>query len=157
FLDTKVETTNSVGAKMILIPPGEFLMGSSVDERPQHRVVISRPFLMGTTEVTIGQFKKFLASSGYKTEAEQARAPQPLHSPGYGVTDDSPISVITWNDAVEFCTWLSAQEHATYRLPTEAEWEYACRAGTTADYSFGNEDYQLTQYCWFTDNANATA
>lgn len=157
YLDMKVENTNSVGAKMILVPPGEFQMGSSPDERPQHRVVITRPFLMGATEVTFGQFKKFLAASNYKTEAEQARAPKTYLSPGYGVTDDSPISVITWNDAVEYCRWLSAQEKVTYRLPTEAEWEYACRSGMPTDFSFGNDEHLLTQYGWYTDNANGTA
>ena len=199
-LGTKVETTNSLGAKMILVPPGEFLMGSSDEqveaalkvaeeiqadqgtkdriqkaERPQHRVVISKPFLMGATEVTIGQFKKFAAGSGYRTEAEQAEtaakaappqtaapgeppppAPKPLHlylSPGYPVTDDSPAAMITWNDAVAYCKWLSDQEKTTYRLPTEAEWEYACRAGTTTQYSFGDDVALLEQFGWYKENS----
>ena len=180
-LGTEVETTNSVGAKMVLIPPGEFLMGSTdeqveaalkvaeemgVDqptkdriqknERPQHKVVISKPFLMGATEVTVGQFKKFSAT-GYQTEAEKAFAKdakvQTYVNPGYAVTDDSPTTEITWNDATAYCQWLSTQEKATYRLPTEAEWEYACRAGTTTQYSFGDDVALLYQYGWYKQNA----
>ena len=203
---------NGVGAKMILIPPGEFLMGSSdeqveaalreasavgVDprltslipmvERPQHRVTITRPLLMSATEVTIGQFKKFAAATGYQTEAEKAAMAAPAlpaqaiatpgnvasgecrprlppsvslsrnrprrfkrtFNPGYAVTDDSPATFITWNDAVAFCNWLSEQERTTYRLPTEAEWEYACRAGSITLFSFGDEYAELNKYAWY--------
>ena len=189
-LGTEVETTNSVGMKLVLIPPGEFLMGSTDEqveaalkvadeiitdqptkdriqknERPQHKVVITKPLLMSATEVTIGQFKKFSAT-GYQTEAEKAAlpvveagqlTPKPFPTylnPGYAVTDDSPATAITWNDAVAYCQWLSNQEKTTYRLPTEAEWEYACRAGTTTQYSFGDDHQQLDQYAWYTKNAD---
>ena len=188
---------------MVLIPPGEFLMGSTDEqveaalkvaeeikadqgvkdriqkaERPQHRVVITKPLLMGATEVTIGQFKKFSAT-GYQTEAEKAEmaakaappqtpapgqpaskppAPIPTYlNPGYAVTDDSPAAYITWNDAVAFCQWLSEQEKTTYRLPTEAEWEYACRGGTTTQYSFGDDVALLEQYGWYSKNAGGKA
>jgi formylglycine-generating enzyme required for sulfatase activity len=169
-LGTTVETTNSVGAKMILIPPGGFLMGSSDEEvaaalkaadeiaagqdvkdriqnveRPQHKVVISQPFLMSATEVTIGQFKKFTAS-GYQTDAEKAGESKTYLNPGHPVTDESPAAMMTWNDAAAYCQWLSEQEKRTYRLPTEAEWEYACRAGTTAQFSFGDETHALPKY-----------
>ena len=174
-LGMTVETANSVGAKMILIPPGEFLMGSTDEqvaaalkfadqearerienpERPQHRVFISRPFLLGATEVTVGQFKKF-AATGYKTEAEQdtqdANA-QTYLNPGYVVTDDSPVAVITKDDAAAYCKWLSEKEKTTYRLPTEAEWEYACRAGTPTAFSFGDDVNQLAQFSWHSRNA----
>jgi formylglycine-generating enzyme required for sulfatase activity len=167
---------------MVLIPPGEFLMGSTDEqveaafkaadesrvgrgvvriietaERPQHKVVITKPFLLSATEVTIGQFKKFSAT-GHLTEAEKATPPTPDPSqpppkptPNYfnhrpDLTDDSPAANITWNDAVAFCQWLSSQEKRTYRLPTEAEWEYACRAGTTTQYSFGDDYKQLPKY-----------
>lgn len=187
-LGTQVETTNSVGMKMVLIPPGEFLMGSSDGEvaaalrvaeetqadqvtkdriqhaeRPQHRVVITKPFLMGATEVTIGQFNSFVEASKYVTEAEQygfgdssekvptdktteAQKQHNWRAPGYAVTDVWPVAQITWNDAVAYCNWLSAKEKVTYRLPTEAEWEYACRAGTTTQYSFGDDHRQLDQF-----------
>ena len=194
-LGTQVETTNSVGAKMVLIPPGEFIMGSTdaevevalkvaeeiqadqgakdrlqMAERPQHRVVITKPFLMGATEVTVEQFKKFVEASKYVTEAEQygfgdsqskvadgtvtdAAKQMNWRSPGQPVTDKKAVSQVTWNDAVAFCKWLSEQEKATYRLPTEAEWEYACRAGTTTQYSFGDDHQQLEQYGWYRKNA----
>ena len=177
-LGTTVETTNSVGAKMILIPPGEFLMGSSDEqvavalkvaekleadqstmdriqksERPQHRVVISRPFLMGATEVTVGQFKKFATASGYRTMAETAGEELSYLKPGYAITDNSPMAAISWDDATAYCQWLSGQEQTNYRLPTEAEWEYACRAGTTTQYSFGDDHTELDQYGWFNLNA----
>ena len=203
-LGTTVETTNSVGAKMVLIPPGEFLMGSTdeqveaalkdadefkVDqrtkdriqnaERPQHKVVLTKPFLIGATEITIGQFKKFSAT-GYQTEAEKqaigtktasppnasapsqppAATPQPVKTylnPGYSVTDDSPAAQITWNDAVAYCRWLTAQEKVIYRLPTEAEWEFACRAGTTTQYSFGDDAAFLDLYGWYIKNQSGNS
>ena len=173
-LGMEVETTNSVGAKMVLIPPGEFLMGSTDEqveeivgkneyfkgiqttERPQHRVVITNPLLMGATEVTVGQFKQFSAT-GYKTEAEKAAESKTYLKPGYEVTDDSPVACITWSDAVAYCKWLSTQGKTVYRLPTEAEWEYACRAGTTTQFSFGNDDAGLGQYGWYLDNAKHKA
>ncbi|QDU31403.1 Serine/threonine-protein kinase PrkC [Anatilimnocola aggregata] len=196
YLGTEIETTNSVGAKMVLIPPGEFMMGSTDEqveaalkaadeikadggvisriekaERPQHKVVITKPLLMSATEVTIGQFKKFSAT-GYQTEAEKAEAaanaaspppveagqPSPKPTPNYlnhrpDLTDDSPAAYITWNDATAYCQWLSTQEKRTYRLPTEAEWEYACRAGTTMQYSFGDDYNELPKYGWHNKNA----
>ena len=131
-LGTTVETINSVGMRMTLIPPGEFMMGSSEeqvaaimkanndfrhdDERAQHPVAITRPFLIGTTEVTIGQFRKFVESTAYLTDADKygfgdsdqttldkARPSDKgrnWKSPGYPTTDDVPVSQITWNEAV---------------------------------------------------------
>ena len=177
YLGVKVETPNSVGMTMILLPPGEFMMGSTDEqveaalkvadpqakdriqksERPQHRVVITKPFRMSATEITVGQFKKFSAT-GYQSEAEKkakdTKVPTYL-DPGYAVTADSPAAVITWNDAVAYCQWLSAQEKVTYRLPTEAEWEYAGRAGTTTQYSFGDDVALLDQYGWHRKNASS--
>jgi formylglycine-generating enzyme required for sulfatase activity len=182
-LGTQVEIENSVGMKMVVIPAGEFMMGSSDEEideallqakkiktgeeitraiqnseRPQHKVIITKPFLMGATEVTIGQFKKFVADAKHVTEAEKAiavgaapasKSTRTYLNPGFEVTDDYPAGVITWNDAVAFCKWLSVQEKKTYRLPTEAEWEFACRAGTTTQYSFGDDYKQARKYFWF--------
>ena len=181
YLGTTVETTNSFGAKMILIPPGEFRMGTSDEdaeaavrvavteksngatkpliqsiESPQHRVVISRPFRFGATEVTVSQFKQFVAATGHRTEIESksnnsktTTAPAAQRSflqPGYEIADDLPVSYVSFSDAVAYCLWLSSQEKARYRLPTEAEWEYACRAGTTTQYSFGDDsaDFRIT-------------
>ncbi len=186
-LGIEVETTNSIGMKMVLIPPGEFLMGSSDDqvdaalklaeaikadqptkdrtrnnERPQHKAVITKPLLMSATEVTIGEFKKFAAAARYQTEAEIAGTvagqPLPKHvqtysNPGYVASDGLPAAFITWNDAVAYCKWLSEQEKKTYRLPTEAEWEYSCRAGTTTQFSFGDDQDELPKYGWHNKNA----
>ncbi|MBI1346253.1 SUMF1/EgtB/PvdO family nonheme iron enzyme [bacterium] len=193
-LGTTVETTNSVGMKMILIPPGEFLMGSTdaqvatalamIDanqkadgritgrieaERPQHKVILTKPWQMSATEVTVGQFRKFIEVAKYVTETEESgfgnaasrtadasstedKKGMSWHSPGYPVTDDSPVAQITWNDATAFCQWLSAQEKRTYRLPTEAEWEFACRAGTTSLYSFGDDESLLERHAWYVRN-----
>ncbi len=194
-LGTTVEVVNSTGAKMVLIPPGEFLMGSSdqqiaaalkeaeevkadqgakdriqKSERPQHRVILTKPLRIGTTEVTIGQFRKFVEAAKYVTEAEQygfgdsaekvltdkittIQKQRNWRNPGYAVTEDLPVTQITWNDATAYCKWLSAQEKTTYRLPSEAEWEYACRAGTTTQYSFGDDANLLEQFGWFYKNA----
>jgi len=177
-LGIEVETPNSVGMKMVLIPPGGFMMGSTDEqveaalkiadeakadqptkgriqnnERPQHKVVITKPFLMSTTEVTVGQFKKFSAT-GYVTEAEKEAQDDPKAKTYLSVeSDDLPAAYMTWNDAVAYCQWLSSQEKRTYRLPSEAEWEYACRAGTTTQYSFGDDVALLDQYGWSKENA----
>jgi formylglycine-generating enzyme required for sulfatase activity/serine/threonine protein kinase len=132
-------------------------------ESPRHPVTITRPFYMGVCEVTVGQFKAFVQETKYKTEAE--RDPKLVQrwvehdefgkfvgnfrrdencnwlNPSFDKieqTDDHPVVCVSWNDAWEFCQWLSRKEGKTYRLPTEAEWEYACRAGTTTPFAFGN-------------------
>lgn len=167
-------TTNLIGMKLVLVPAGEFLMGSSPeeikawnewfqkkalknstanDEGPQHRVRISRPFYLGAYEVTRGQFRRFVEESGYRTAAERdgkggegldgdqfGQKPQyTWRNTGFEQTDEHPVVNVNWNDAVAFCQWLSRKEGKQYRLPTEAEWEYACRAGTTTRYWHGDE------------------
>jgi formylglycine-generating enzyme required for sulfatase activity len=119
---------------------------------PAHRVRLTKPFYLGATEVTVGQFRQFAAATGYKTEAEQGLdGGEPIASgrpictwrkPMVWInlqqTDDEPVLHLCYNDCVEFCKWLSAKEGVEYGLPTEAEWEYACRAGTTTPWSFGD-------------------
>jgi sulfatase modifying factor 1 len=151
--------TNSIGMKLALIPAGEFLMGAPAsdadagkDEFPQHRVKISRPFHMGIHEVSVDQFRAFVDATGHKTSAETEPSsgfdPETLtfryNQPGFHwrhlgwpQTGDHPVLNVTWFDATAFCDWLSKKEGRTYRLPTEAEWEYACRAGTEARYIRG--------------------
>jgi formylglycine-generating enzyme required for sulfatase activity len=154
YLDrrSKTETlknfTNSLGANMILIPAGVFTMGSPAsdsnaypDEKP-YRVTISRPYYLGETEVTQGQWKAVMKTEPWKGENDVREG------------DNYPATYISWEDATEFCRRLSAQEGREYRLPTEAEWEYACRAGSTARYTFGDEPTNLSQYGWFEDNAD---
>ena len=132
------------------------------DEYPRHRVRITKPFYLGKYEVTVGQFRRFVDAAGYKTEAErdgaggwgynpttgkcEGRNPKyNWRNPGFKQTDDHPVLNVTWNDAVAFCQWLSRKEGKTYRLPTEAEWEYAARAGTETRYSNGDDPAALAK------------
>ncbi len=126
-------------------------------EQPQHRVRITHAFYVGQFEVTRGQFAEFIQATGYKTEAERNAQPTDM-SAGESFRakwnwhyderqDDShPVQAITWNDATAFCTWLSQKEGKTYRLPTEAEWEYACRAGTESLFNSGTDPEALTRF-----------
>jgi formylglycine-generating enzyme required for sulfatase activity len=164
------EITNSIGMKLVLIPAGEFMMGSdetdpdaeddevvvdAAGKKQKHRVRITRPFYLGATEVTRGQFRRFVDDTGYRTEAEKdgkggyglnEAAGKIEQDPnytwqnlGFEQTDEHPVLNVSWNDAVAFCEWLRKKEGVTYRQPTEAEWEYACRAGTTTRYSCGDD------------------
>jgi formylglycine-generating enzyme required for sulfatase activity/serine/threonine protein kinase len=123
-------------------------------EQPQHRVRITRPFRMGQFEVTLREFTEFVREAGYKTEAERNSKSGDTNGFRSGrfwrmrpIQDMSrPVDAITWNDAVAFCTWLSRKEKKTYRLPSEAEWEYACRAGTEDLFYCGNDPEELTRF-----------
>ncbi len=132
------------------------------DEHPQHRVRITKPFYLGTYHVTRGQFRQFVKDSGYKTDAEKGEKPGAYgwdadkkefgfnekyswRNAGFEQTDEHPVVNVSWNDAVEYCKWLSKKEGKTYRLPTEAEWEYACRAGTTTRYWSGDDPETLAK------------
>jgi formylglycine-generating enzyme required for sulfatase activity len=121
-------------------------------EGPQHEVAISKAFYLGAHEVTVGQFRAFVKATGHQTEAEKDGAgswrsmPDGSNkedptctwlAPAFSQTDQHPVVCVSWNDAMAFCNWLSREEGHTYRLPTEAEWEYACRAGTTTPFSCG--------------------
>ena len=160
---------NSVGIALVRIPAGEFFMGSSEEEgghvgneAPRHRVRITRPFEMGAHEVTNGQFRAFVEATGYLTEAERdvgggfgidferAEVVQdPRHNwrdpgfPGFTPGPEHPVLMISWNDAEAFCRWLSEKEGRVYRLPTEAEWEYAARGGTTTPWWSGSDPRAL--------------
>ncbi|MFM7055557.1 MAG: formylglycine-generating enzyme family protein [Planctomycetota bacterium] len=141
-------TTNSIGQQLVLIPAGGFLMGSPDGESgrhsgegPQLRVEITWPFCMGRTEVTQEQWKQVMGTEPWKDEDSVREG------------DEYAASCISWDDAMEFCRRLSRKEGKTYRLPTEAEWEYACRAGTTTRFSFGDDESQLGRYAWFFGNA----
>jgi formylglycine-generating enzyme required for sulfatase activity len=139
---TEKEFTNSLKMKLVRIEPGHFLMGQGDappksredwisrdgDETPAHKVTISRPFYLGSTEVTNTQFEQF--APGHKNLRGKK---------GASIGDDEPVTFVTWQEAVDFCHWLSKKEGQPYRLPTEAEWEYACRAGTTTLYSTGDK------------------
>jgi formylglycine-generating enzyme len=186
------EITNSIGMKLVLIPAGEFMMGSGESaeataayfknkysmemkaaegfnkEHPQHRVRISKPFYLGTYHVTRSQFRQFVSDSGYRTDAEkdgkggygyngkkyEQKPEYTWRNAGFEQTDEHPVVNVSWNDATAFCQWLSRKEGKTYRLPTEAEWEYACRAGTTTRWWCGDDAEGLSQVA---NVADATA
>ena len=134
---------NSIGMKLVLIQPGGFRMGSPdsdpdarAGEKPQHLVKITRPFYLGAYEVTQSEYMLVMGEN-----------PSYLgKSMGGRTTKNCPMESLTWSDAVKFCRKLSQREQRTYRLPTEAEWEYACRAGTTSRFATGDnrEDLQRT-------------
>jgi sulfatase modifying factor 1 len=176
--------TNSLGMRMVVIPAGEFLMGSDEslaslqkdfplmskhrleelsDEAPVHKVRITKEFYMGETEVTVGQFRRFLSESGYQAESirdgtgaygynpsydpaksikgDQFEGRDPRYSwnnPGFPQTEQHPVVNITLNDARALASWLSKTEGRNYRIPTEAEWEYCARAGTRSRYHSGD-------------------
>jgi sulfatase modifying factor 1 len=127
-------------------------------ETPRHHVRVNRGFYLGACEVTLGQFLTFYHDAHYKIDSErdtrsnwgydarnklvQSRSFVPWR-PGWQVNFNHPVAYVTWNDATAFCQWLSEKEGKKYRLPTEAEWEYACRAGTTTLYYNGNNPEQL--------------
>jgi sulfatase modifying factor 1 len=139
------------------VMPDFFVQRWFAAERPTHPVRITRPFLMGVYEVTNGEFGKFAEATGYKTEAELdgkggfglkgkgiAQSPDfTWRSWGLDRGDDCPVVNVTWNDAVAFCKWLSEREGKKYRLPTEAEWEYACRADTETRFYNGDDPQAL--------------
>ncbi|HUY90885.1 MAG TPA: SUMF1/EgtB/PvdO family nonheme iron enzyme [Pirellulales bacterium] len=128
-------------------------------EHPAHRVKITKPFHLGAFEVTKGQFRKFVEAAGYKTDAEKdgkggwdwvQEAETLVQKPEYNWRtwepdegEDHPVVNVTWNDATAFCAWLSAKEGKKYRLPSEAEWEYACGAGGDARFHGGDDEAAL--------------
>jgi formylglycine-generating enzyme required for sulfatase activity len=138
-----------------------------LSEGPQHEVEITQPFYMGQTEVTVGQFRQFVTATGYKTQAEREggarrhfqngewslNADTNWLNPGFTQTDDHPVVCVSWNDAVAFCNWLSKKEGKNYRLPTEAEWEYGCRAGSTGRWFFGDNEGDLVHYARIGSNS----
>ena len=160
---------------LVRIEPGSFLMGTTKEqidqllrlfpdfqrewfdnEQPQHRVQITRPFFLGTHPVTQGQYQAIMGSN-------------PSHFKG---SDDLPVESVSWLDAVSFCNKMSEKDKRTpfyringtevadvggngYRLPTEAEWEYACRAGSTTLFPFGDDAGKLGEHAWFSDNSDS--
>jgi sulfatase modifying factor 1 len=168
--------TRTAGIRLKLIPTGTFRMGlpdedADNEHKPQHDVRISA-FYLGVTEVTRGQFRQFVHDTKYKTEAEkdgkgawgwdeekQTLKQDPKWTwlnPGFEQTDEHPVVNVDWNDAVAFCEWLTRVEGRKYRLPTEAEWEYACRARTTTKYFSGDNEESLASVANVADGTAKT-
>jgi formylglycine-generating enzyme required for sulfatase activity len=150
--NSKSITSKTTGAKLLLIPAGEFLMGSpdtelswdgkhESNESPQHQVRITKPFYLGETEVTQKQWRVVMGTEPWKGQDYVKEG------------DDYAATYVNWADAVEYCKRLSAKDGRTYRLPTEAEWEYSCRAGTQTKWSFGDSADELSEYAWYDANA----
>jgi formylglycine-generating enzyme required for sulfatase activity/serine/threonine protein kinase len=169
------EIANSTGMRLVLIPSGEFMMGSpdsdpeaEPDEKPQHKVRITRPFYLGVHEVTQAQYEMVMGVNPSSFSANGGGRDQVSGRS----TDRHPVERVTWFDSVRFCNGLSDMEGRKrfyeidrdivrvqdwngpgYRLPTEAEWEYACRAGEEMKYSFGDDPAGLGEFAWFSGNS----
>ncbi|HEY3360660.1 MAG TPA: SUMF1/EgtB/PvdO family nonheme iron enzyme [Methanosarcina sp.] len=156
---TPSDYTNSIGMEFMLINPGDYRMGFPVgngtlvsqlqtgdlqkdflsdNQTPVHKVTIKTPFYLGKYEVTQKQWREVMTSN-----------------PSRSVEDDYPVVYVSWDDAQEFVKKLNEMENNTgkYRLPSEAEWEYACRAGTNTKYSFGDDESKLEDHAWYAENS----
>jgi len=151
----------SADIDLVSVPAGDFYMGSKPDdkdafpeEKPRHKVRITKPFYLGKYMVTVGQFARFIEATGTRTEAEKEGDKATWKKPGFDQTNDHPVVCVSWNNADAFCRWLAKEAGAAVRLPREAQWEYACRAGTTTRFYFGDNQTDLGQYAWYKGNSN---
>jgi eukaryotic-like serine/threonine-protein kinase len=136
-------------------------------QSPRHQIKLTKPLYFGETEVTNAQFRRFVEATGYVTDAERSRgwgredrgwlkrAGYSWKNLGQRICEDNlPVMNVTWNDATALCQWLTEHEQpGTYRLPTEAEWEYACRAGSESTYFFGDDESKFGDYAWLSINS----
>lgn len=149
--------------EMVVIQSGSFMMGSlsseSIweDEKPRHRVTINHPFAMGKFEITLSEFKDFVAATGHQTDAERNsgeikgcifsdKSRSSYLKPGWKQSSSLPVVCISWNDANAYVSWLARTTGKSYRLPSEAEWEYAARAGTTTKYWWGDDEADACRF-----------
>ena len=141
----RIYTVSSINYKMVYISPGTFMMGSpssepkrDSDER-QHKVTLTKGFYIGVTEITQNQWKAIMGNNPSRFKG-----------------DNLPVESVSWNDCREFIRKLNSQEGGNkYRLPTEAEWEYACRVGTTTRFRIGYSDSRLGDYAWYSSNSSS--
>jgi sulfatase modifying factor 1 len=151
--------------RCLALPPGEFRMGDAEEAR---RVTLSRPAALASTPVTVAQFAAFVAATGHVTTAERrgtatvmrggawVEVPGPTwRDPGFPGGTRHPVTVVSWFDAAAFCAWLSHATGLAVRLPTEAEREYATRAGTTTAWSFGDDAAEADAHAWHRGNTGA--
>ncbi|MFO1041031.1 MAG: SUMF1/EgtB/PvdO family nonheme iron enzyme [Planctomycetaceae bacterium] len=176
-LQVPVEYTNSIGMKFRLIPPGEFMMGTTREEvertlallpendtywvpfikgeAPRHKVILSQPVYLGGYEVTQAEYEKVMGTNP-SFFAKTGSDPQAVEKVAGMDTNLFPVDNVTYSDAVKFCKKLNEQERLSgngYQLPTEAQWEFACAAGATTRFWTGNEDQDLQQAGWFSLNS----
>jgi serine/threonine-protein kinase len=168
-LALSLDSVGRVAIELVYVKPGTFTMGSReappntwlLDARPEHQVTLTKGYFLGKYEVTRGQFAAFVRATGYVTDAEKrgkshgrradwslgdipgANWKDPI---GFSQADDHPVVAVSWNDAVAFCKWVARVTGRGVRLPTEAEWEYACRAGTKTKWSFGDNEADFKEY-----------
>jgi|GEM_PF-1315784 len=181
-----IDEQGDLAPAMVVLPPGHLFMGSPKDEKgrfddegPQHWVTIRKPFALGSCEISVGQFRRFVEETGYVTEAEkpdaegcyvwdsalkkyQPRKGSHWRQPGFPQTDNHPVVCVTHADASAYANWLSQRTGSRYRLPTEAEWEYAVRATPAIDrhrYAarYWGDDSEGKQQCDYANGADQTA
>ena len=162
------ELRNSLGMEFVLIEPGSFEMGSLVGEDGRdedetlHRVTLSEPFYLGKYEVTRGEFGRFVAATGYATGNAcwtyesgkgEERSGRSWRAPGYQQSERDPVVCVSWVDAQAYARWVSGETGETYRLPTEAEWEYAARGGRASrGYRYAGS-HGLSRVGWYRENS----
>ncbi len=141
--------------EMLVVPAGSFVMGASQDEElrgddegPQHEVVIEQPFAVGRFALTVGEFTSFVEATRrampdklwtFENDTGEEREGRSFRDPGFLQTEHHPVVGVSWEDAAAYCVWLTQTTSRSYRLLSEAEWEYCCRAGTTTPFWFGHD------------------
>ncbi len=173
FLKQPVEVENKLGMRFRLIPPGESVGPPvGVVEPTKERVLcrLTKPYFLGVTEVTNEQFEKFVTATGYKTDAERSGLGGSNPDTGFvgrdpkytwrtprrqGTTPKQPVTQLTWGDMMAFCEWLGEQDGAVYRLPSQAEWRFACRAGGGGKLGPTDNPQLMLEYGWFNQNEAA--
>jgi uncharacterized protein (TIGR02996 family) len=167
LLDAGVEPVipvfrNMLGMQFAYVQAGKFRMGSPATEAWRyyeefpHEVTLTEPFYIGVFPVTVGEFARFVEATGYKTEAENNSDSENWRTPRFEQDVRHPVICVNWNDVQAMVKWLNqVNPHArlVHSLPTEAQWEYACRAGNPGAYHWGDEESRLAEFAWFMENS----